>query len=90
LWDRRWIVSASPTIGTNDLFSIQALGIQTHALIDRLAPELRRLIPQGRVRAALPGIWKDQSLVAIPSFHQNADFRMAYIKQPFPSAIKML
>jgi tRNA(Ile)-lysidine synthase len=81
LWDKRWLVTANaaatPTI-------IQAMGSLPHEEIDRLAPGLRRQIPQGRIRASLPSIWIGGQRLAIPSFDEKAPFHLAYRKQAFP------
>ncbi len=47
---------------------LRPLGFQPREVLDRLAPDLRRKVPQGRVRAALPTLWREGVLVAIPSF----------------------
>lgn len=60
LWDGRWQI-----VGAGE-GEIRALGLQTHEVLDSLAPELRRKVPQGRVRATLPSLWKGGQLVAIP------------------------
>ena len=81
LWDGRWFVFSG-----NDAFpaEVRALGCPPHELVDRLAPDLRRKIPQGRVRASLPGIWDGGTLRAIPSFEPEGTFRMKYRKEAFP------
>ena len=53
---------------SGDAFTIRPLGLQDRATLDRLAPDLRRRAPQGRVRASLPALWQGQTLVAIPDF----------------------
>jgi tRNA(Ile)-lysidine synthase len=76
LWDKRWLVTATNAQET----MIRALGTQPHDIIDRLAPHLRRQIPQGRVRASLPALWQGQDLVAIPSFEEKTPPSMIYKK----------
>jgi len=65
LWDGRWQVTLSPECKQRDLV-IRALGVQSHEIIDKLAPGLRHDVPQGRARAALPGVWQGEKLVLIP------------------------
>jgi hypothetical protein len=48
--------------------AIRALGHPPHAVVDQLAPGLRRLMPQGRIRATLPAGWDGEELVFIPDF----------------------
>lgn len=75
MWDGRWAVRmdygfsppSMPAI-SHDAFAIRPLGTPDHATLDRLAPELRRRAPQGRVRASLPSLWREGRLVAIPTF----------------------
>jgi hypothetical protein len=66
------------------VLTIRALGNPPHELIDRLAPGLRRQIPQGRIRASLPALWDGADMHAIPSFEEQSLFHMAYRKQTFP------
>jgi tRNA(Ile)-lysidine synthase len=89
LWDQRWQVTIPAEVTADSV--IRALGNPPHSLIDRLAPGLRRLLPQGRARATLPALWRHGVLIAIPSFDANADFHleqiairlMAFSQQPF-------
>jgi len=81
LWDNRWFVSSESTAFLGD---IRALGCPPHEVVDRFAPDLRRRIPQGRVRASLPAIWDNGVLRAIPSFEAGTLFRMQYRKEAFP------
>ncbi|MDR3424967.1 MAG: tRNA lysidine(34) synthetase TilS [Alphaproteobacteria bacterium] len=78
LWDKRWLVTARES-ATN--LTIRALGFPPHTAIASLAPDLRRQIPQGRIRASLPALWKGNKLYAIPSFDPQAAFGLAYRKQ---------
>ncbi len=48
-------------------YTIAALGNPTHNQLDRLAPDLRHIVPQGRARAALPALWLNGELALIPS-----------------------
>ncbi len=50
------------------LMEIRPLGFQPREVLDRLAPDLRRKVPQGRARASLPALWQGKTLVSIPSF----------------------
>jgi tRNA(Ile)-lysidine synthase len=72
VWDKRWEISlamsAEPCV-------IRALGNPPHDDIDRLAPNLRHQVPQGRVRAGLPAGWQGENLVFIPSFDFSAVIR---------------
>jgi tRNA(Ile)-lysidine synthase len=82
LWDTRWSISLPPDITAGSV--IKALGNQPHKRIDTLAPGLRRMVPQGRVRATLPALWHGSDLIAIPSFGDSAAFRLSWQKQSFP------
>jgi len=82
LWDKRWLVSAQRDV--TQTYSLRALGNPTHEVLDRLAPKLRHLVPQGRVRASLPALWMGESLEAIPSFEEKGSFLLVYQKQSFP------
>lgn len=81
LWDKRWLVTAENKQNAPPL-TIRALGNPPHELIDCLAPALRRQIPQGRIRASLPALWKGEEILAIPAFDDKSSFRMAYAKPP--------
>lgn len=65
LWDQRWHVTLEANQQTG--LVVRALGFQTKETLDRLAPYILKRIPQGRVRAALPALWKDKTLAIIPS-----------------------
>jgi tRNA(Ile)-lysidine synthase len=65
LWDGRWLVHLRPE-GTRKDLAVRALGTPPHEEIDRLVPELRRLVSKGRARAALPALWKGKELVLVP------------------------
>lgn len=67
-WDGRWRVSLDAAWGLGAL-RVQALGMQPHSLLDQLAPALRKQLPQGRARAALPSLWRENALVLIPALH---------------------
>ncbi|MDD3182428.1 MAG: ATP-binding protein, partial [Alphaproteobacteria bacterium] len=68
VWDARWDVTYG---GLETGLEIRALGLQPHDVLDHFAPQLRAHIPQGRVRAGLPAVWRDDELVAIPSFAEQ-------------------
>jgi len=68
LWDGVWRVTYG---GSETGLKVRALGRQTHEVVDHLAPRLRALVPQGRVRASLPALWRGTDLVALPSFSQT-------------------
>lgn len=81
LWDGRWEVRMDYNFGIpsgySDGFKVKPLGLQDHATLDRLAPDLRRRAPQGRIRASLPALWHGDVLIAIPAFggEESASFR---------------
>jgi tRNA(Ile)-lysidine synthase len=70
VWDGRWRVSLASGIGA-ETYRIKPLGHPPHDMLDRLSPDLRHKIPQGRVRAALPALWLEDDLAFIPSFVPN-------------------
>jgi len=82
LWDGRWLVTAA--IEAPQIYEIRAMGNPPHERVDRLAPLLRRLVPQGRVRASLPALWVGEECWAIPSFDPESPFRLSYRKGGFP------
>jgi tRNA(Ile)-lysidine synthase len=65
LWDGRWLVNLSSECKLENLV-VRPLGMPPHEEIDRLAPVLRRLVPKGRARAALPTLWKGREIVHVP------------------------
>jgi tRNA(Ile)-lysidine synthase len=65
MWDGRWQVSLFPECEMKKLV-IRALGTLTHDEIDRLCPGLRRRVPKGRARAALPALWQGERPVLVP------------------------
>lgn len=65
LWDSRWVVSGA---GEGQ---IRPLGVQGHEILDLLAPQLRKRVPEGRVRATLPALWRGVQLVAIPALFSD-------------------
>ena len=66
VWDGRWRVTLSPHSAAHNL-EVRALGPQEHATLDRLAPKLRKQVPQGRARSTLPGLWRGATLIGIPA-----------------------
>ncbi|MFA5040891.1 MAG: tRNA lysidine(34) synthetase TilS, partial [Bdellovibrionales bacterium] len=78
LWDGRWLVSASPKAKP---VTVRALGSLPHDLLDSLAPDLRRRIPEGRIRACLPALWDGEKHRAIPSFDKKPPFWAVYVKR---------
>ncbi|MBP7252800.1 MAG: hypothetical protein KBA75_04875, partial [Alphaproteobacteria bacterium] len=48
------------------------LGIQPHEVLERVAPGLRQAVPLGQVRATLPALWQDTTLVAAPFYGKGA------------------
>ena len=79
LWDGRWLISSCAT----EPLEIRALGRHSHEETDRLSPRLRHLIPQGRVRAGLPALWKDGHLVGLPVFTQEDQGLVKAQHRPF-------
>jgi tRNA(Ile)-lysidine synthase len=67
-WDGRWTVMLDQTLSATDL-TVRPLGHPPHETLDRLAPDLRHKIPQGRARAALPALWRNETLIAAPTFN---------------------
>lgn len=65
VWDGRWQVAIVPDADAK-IYEIRALGNASHDVLDRLAPDLRHKVPQGRVRAALPALWSGPELAMIP------------------------
>jgi len=80
LWDKRWLVTATKDAPT---YTIRALGHSPHDIVDRLAPDLRHKVPQGRIRATLPALWEGGELKALPSFDEGNSFGLKYWKN-FP------
>ena len=64
LWDQRWHVTYPE--GFESPLTLRALGNTAHSILDNITPTLRKKIPQGRRRAGLPSLWKENNLVAIP------------------------
>lgn len=67
LWDNRWQVMS----GAEGVFDVRSLGNPPHEILDRLAPGLRRKMPQGRARASLPSLWRGDDLVLIPALTEE-------------------
>jgi len=66
-WDGRWWVRLQEMPqGQSALLTIKPLGHAQRDVLDRLAPTLRHKVPQGRVRASLPALWRGDELVGIP------------------------
>ncbi|MDR3451026.1 MAG: tRNA lysidine(34) synthetase TilS [Alphaproteobacteria bacterium] len=82
LWDGRWKVTG--TVEGDEGLEVRALGAAPHDRLDRLAPGLRHAVPQGRVRATLPALWRGDTLYAVPAFDEKAPLRASYRKQAFP------
>ena len=70
IWDGRWRISL-PLEASLQFCMIRALGNPPHDLLDRLCPDLRHKIPQGRVRATLPALWLEDQPVLIPVFNSQ-------------------
>ena len=62
LWDQRWkITGLNPDLGQH----VAALGVQEHAVLDAVAPSLRKRMPSGRQRAMLPALWQGNKVIAV-------------------------
>lgn len=90
IWDERWHVRAAASYNVPEACRLAPLGATPHAELDRLSPGLTHRVRQGRVRAALPGLWRGPQLIAIPVLLPNGDaalpeFSAFPAKQPFPS-----
>lgn len=79
LWDGRWDIAYS---GTETGLEVMPLGRQTHETVDGLAPRLRDLVPQGRIRAALPALWCGDQLAAIPVLEKAAQGPLTALCRP--------
>ncbi len=80
VWDSRWCVTLSEE--SSKSYIIKPLGNPSHDTLDRLAPGLRRMIPQGRRRACLPALWLNGALgliPALPSAHGESIAKTALI-----------
>ncbi|MCL2468816.1 MAG: tRNA lysidine(34) synthetase TilS [Alphaproteobacteria bacterium] len=55
-------------IGAFQALTLAPLGHPPHALLDRLAPDLRKTCLQAYVRASLPALWDGDELASIPAF----------------------
>jgi hypothetical protein len=78
LWDDRWLVRLQTD--ATQVFAIRPLGNPPHEILDKLAPGLRRQIPQGRVRALLPSLWLNGVLALIPRLSRFAWQSLAQAK----------
>lgn len=67
-WDRRWQVTLDAAFmpEAEDL-TVAPLGLQPQSVLEKLAPNLRKFIPQGRLRAGLPALWQGSKLLLIPA-----------------------
>lgn len=66
-WDDRWNVALSPDAPVGD-YIIRPLGNPPQNVIEKLAPGLTRLVPQGRARASLPSLWQGRTNAESLSF----------------------
>ncbi len=57
---------------------IRPLGNPPHDVLDKLAPDLRDKVPQGRVRACLPALWLGDEIALIPSLSEAGPSVAAY------------
>lgn len=83
VWDGRWQVKLSSSFGWESL-CVRALGFAGREEIDRLYPDLRRKVQRGRARAALPAVWQDNRLIAIPDLEEweNAAVSAMVVNMP--------
>jgi tRNA(Ile)-lysidine synthase len=81
VWDGRWQLALSKTHTKS--CRVQALGNPPHEVLDRLAPDLRHKVQQGRIRAALPALWQDNNILVIP-FHSQNDAVQAKLLTVWP------
>jgi tRNA(Ile)-lysidine synthase len=65
LWDARFYVQCP---AQSEGLEIRKLGSQPRGILKSLAPELRKKVPSGRVRAGLPALWRGMELVSLPDF----------------------
>jgi tRNA(Ile)-lysidine synthase len=65
IWDHHWCITLDPKAEKG--FRIRPLGNPPHKLLERLAPHLRKLVPQGRARATLPSLWRNEKLALVPA-----------------------
>jgi tRNA(Ile)-lysidine synthase len=73
LWDGRFNVTYQ---GEEKGLMIRALGFHSHKDLAIKAPEILKTIPQGRLRATLPALWKGEEWIGMPSF--SCDFGMLF------------
>ena len=66
IWDGRWQVKLN-ALPTHKTYTLRSLGNPPHNILDKCAPQLRDLVPQGRARASLPTLWHEENLFLIPS-----------------------
>jgi tRNA(Ile)-lysidine synthase len=73
VWDGRWDVTLRRDAEISEAaYQVRPLGNPPHEIVDKLAPGLRRLVPQGRARASLPTLWCNEVLVLIPRFGRES------------------
>lgn len=70
IWDGRWGLQFGADLENS--YTVRPLGHPAHELLDNLAPDLRRRIPQGRARAGLPALWQGENLALIPSLVEES------------------
>ncbi|MGE0109405.1 MAG: tRNA lysidine(34) synthetase TilS [Bdellovibrionales bacterium] len=73
VWDGRFNVTYQ---GEEKGLIIRALGLRPHKDLAAKAPEILKTIPQGRLRATLPALWKGEEWIGMPSF--SCDFGMLF------------
>jgi len=70
VWDKRWRITLAETAPRG--LTLRPLGNPPHALLDKLAPGLRKQIPEGRARASLPALWHGEKLALIPTLPNSS------------------
>ncbi|MBI1273850.1 MAG: tRNA lysidine(34) synthetase TilS [Alphaproteobacteria bacterium] len=65
VWDGRFTVTLHDSEAPEGLI-VGPLGTQPHAQLDEIAPGLRKAVARGKARAALPALWRDGDLWAVP------------------------
>lgn len=70
VWDNRFQVTLAPDAPEG--LTLAPLGIQSHDVLDAVAPGLRQALPLGQVRATLPALWQGETLRAAPFYGNGA------------------
>lgn len=84
-WDQRWQVHCS-NLEYYAGCVLNPLGNPPHGLLDKLSPDIRKLIPQGQKRATIPSLWRNGVLFAIPTINKLAAPLMANLARTLESS----